>query len=59
MKSVHDVDLQRYEDFKAKYDPNFSFEKKGKQGNKIQWPGEGSSSSQAKQDNNDDLDLYS
>ena len=59
VKSVHDVDLQRYEDFKAKYDPNFSFDKKGKQGNKIQWPGEGSSSSQAKQDNNDDLDLYS
>ena len=36
VKSVHDVDLQRYEDFKSKYDPNFSFEKKGKeQSNKI------------------------
>ena len=29
VKSVHDVDLQRYENFKAKYDPNFSFDKKG------------------------------
>lgn len=28
VKSVHDVDLQRYEDFKAKYDPNFSLIKK-------------------------------
>ena len=59
VKSVHDVDLQRYEDFKAKYDPNFSFEKKGGQTNKIQWPGAGESSSQIQQNNNDDLDLYS
>ena len=29
VKTVHDVDLIKYEDFKAKYDPNFSFEKKG------------------------------
>ena len=59
VKSVHDVDLQRDEDFKAKYDPNFSFEKKGGQTNKIQWPGAGESSSQIQQNNNDDLDLYS
>ena len=59
VKSVHDVDLQRYEDFKAKYDPNFSFEKKA-QANRIQWPG-GDNSSQPQQssNNNDDLDLYS
>ena len=62
---VHDVDLQRYEDFKAKYDPNFSFDKKGGSGaNKIQWPdGQSSSSAQAqsssKVQKDDDLDLYS
>lgn len=59
-KSVHDVDLQRYEDFKSKYDPNFSFEKKGKeQSNRIAWHGAGVSQSQPKQGGNDDLDLYS
>ena len=59
VKSVHDVDLQRYEDFKAKFDPNFSFDKKGKAGaNKIQWPDDkgGKKSSPS---NDDDLDLYS
>ena len=31
--------MQRYEDFKAKYDPNFSFDKKGGAGaNKMKWP---------------------
>ena len=63
VKSVHDVDLQRYEDFKAKYDPNFSFEKKGGGGNKIQWPdgkSDGNSQqAQNKKSNDDDLDLYS
>ena len=63
VKSVHDVDLQRYEDFKAKYDPNFSFEKKGGGGNKIQWPdgkSDGNSQqAQSKKNNDDDLDLYS
>ena len=39
VKSVHDVDLQRYENFKVKYVPNFSFDKKGGTGaNKIKWP---------------------
>jgi transitional endoplasmic reticulum ATPase len=66
VKSVHDVDLQRYEDFKAKYDPNFSFDKKGNSGgNKIQWPdGKSDGGSQSisggnKKNNDDDLDLYS
>ena len=59
VKSVHDVDLQRYEDFKAKYDPNFSFDKKGGAGsNKIQWPDENSRGGN-KPSNDDDLDLYS
>ena len=63
VKSVHDVDLQRYEDFKSKYDPNFSFEKKGGKANKIQWP-DGESGNQNinnnnKNNNDDDLDLYS
>ena len=61
VKSVHDVDLQRYEDFKSKYDPNFSFEKKGGKANKIQWP-DGDSGNQSINNNNkndDDLDLYS
>ena len=59
VKSVHDVDLQRYEDFKAKYDPNFSFDKKGGAGsNKIQWPDENKGGSKQNK-NEDDLDLYS
>ena len=59
VKSVHDVDLQRYEDFKAKYDPNFSFDKKGGVGsNKIQWPDENKGGNRIN-NNDDDLDLYS
>ena len=65
VKSVHDVDLQRYEEFKRKYDPNFSFEKKGGQANKIQWPDGSSSGGMSNNagnkniNNDDDLDLYS
>ena len=57
VQSVHDVDLQRYQDFKAKYDPSFSFDKKGGVGGKkIQWPDEvGRGAVQP----SDDLDLYS
>jgi transitional endoplasmic reticulum ATPase len=59
VKSVHDVDLQRYEDFKAKYDPNFSFDKKGGAGaNKIQWPNENKAANKPS-NNDDELDLYS
>ena len=59
VKSVHDVDLQRYEDFKAKFDPNFSFDKKGGAGaNKIQWPDENKGGKKTS-NNDDDLDLYS
>ncbi len=59
VKSVHDVDLQRYEDFKAKYEPNFSFDKKGGVGaNKTQWP-DGNSEGNKINSNDDDLDLYS
>jgi transitional endoplasmic reticulum ATPase len=59
VKSVHDVDLQRYEDFKAKYDPNFSFDKKGGAGaNKIQWPDDNKGGKKSS-NNDDDLDLYS
>ena len=60
VKSVHDVDLQRYEDFKAKYDPNFSFDKKGGAGaNKIQWPDDNKGGKKPSSNNDDDLDLYS
>ena len=58
VKSVHDVDLQRYEDFKAKYDPNFSFEKGGKKSNQLNWP-DGNNAPKAGGGGDDDLDLYS
>ena len=57
VKSVHDVDLQRYEDFKSKYDPNFSFEKK-QGGNKIAWPDENNQGNNNAGGGDDDLDLY-
>jgi hypothetical protein len=58
VKSVHDVDLQIYEDFKAKYESNFSFDKKGGVGaNKIQWPDDNRGGSKPRKD--DYLDLYS
>jgi transitional endoplasmic reticulum ATPase len=57
VKSVHDIDLQRYEDFKAKYDPNFSFEKGGKKANHLNWP-DGNTAPKAG-GGDDDLDLYS
>ena len=63
VKSVHEVDLQRYEDFKAKYDPNFSFDKKGGKSNKLNWPDGNNVSSSQNQNNqggaDDELDLYS
>lgn len=57
-KSVHDTDLQRYEDFKAKYDPNFSFGGKGGNSNRLQWPDGNAAGEKDKKANDDDLDLY-
>lgn len=56
VKSVHDVDLQRYEDFKAKYDPNFSFDKNGRNVNKLDWPDE--KGGKGSRGGDDGLDLY-
>lgn len=55
--SVGDADLNRYEEFKRKFDPNFN---SSKTGTKLNWPDDNSSSviqNQNKAD--DDLDLYS
>lgn len=62
VKSVSDIDLQKFDDFKRKYDPNFSFNKGGGIGNRIAWPDERSNvnagtTRQAGKD--EDLDLYS
>ena len=52
--------IKLYEDFKAKYDPNFSFDKKGGAGaNKIQWPDDNKGGKKPSSNNDDDLDLYS
>lgn len=54
--SVGDADLNKYEEFKRKYDPNFS---KGQNTVKLNWP-ESDVSNLMQQDNkDDDLDLYS
>ncbi len=57
-KSVSEVDLSKYDDFKRKFDPSFNNNRNNMQ-NRIRWPDEGSSSSSAKAQKDDDLDLYS
>lgn len=57
-KSVSDVDLSKYEDFKRKFDPSFAAQKTGNAVSRIKWPDESSGANkQAKKD--DELDLYS
>jgi transitional endoplasmic reticulum ATPase len=59
-KSVTDLDLSKYDDFKRKFDPSFAGQKGGNVVNKIRWPDESSSVSSNKPANkDDDLDLYS
>jgi transitional endoplasmic reticulum ATPase len=58
VKSVSEVDLAKYEEFKRKYMPDFAQQKAG---TRIRWP-DGDSSSQTninKPSKDDDLDLYS
>ena len=51
--------MQRYEDFKAKYDPNFSFDKKGGAGaNKINGLMKIKELMERINNKGDDLDLY-
>jgi transitional endoplasmic reticulum ATPase len=60
-KSVTDLDLSKYDDFKRKFDPSFTNQKTGNMVSRIKWPGEDSTSNQSKPQANkdDDLDLYS
>jgi transitional endoplasmic reticulum ATPase len=66
-KSVTDVDLAKYDDFKRKFDPSFTQQKGGNVVSKIRWPdesGQGGQSSSAgtskpAASKDDDLDLYS
>jgi len=61
-KSVTDLDLSKYEDFKRKFDPSFIAQQGGNVQNKLKWPdGDSSSSSTGNKQSNkdDDLDLYS
>jgi transitional endoplasmic reticulum ATPase len=59
-KSVTDLDLSKYEDFKRKFDPSFAGQKGGNIVNKIRWPDESQSvSSNKPASKDDDLDLYS
>ena len=58
-RSVTDLDLSKYEDFKRKFDPTFTAQKSGNVVSKIKWP-DGDSVGQSRQANkDDDLDLYS
>jgi transitional endoplasmic reticulum ATPase len=57
-KSISDVDLSKYDDFKSKFDPSFN-QNRGNTQSRIRWPDEGSSSSNVKAQKDDDLDLYS
>ena len=55
--SVSETDLNRYEEFKRKFDPNFS---SSKTGTKLNWPDDNNSSVVQNQNKvDDDLDLYS
>jgi transitional endoplasmic reticulum ATPase len=57
VKSVSDVDLAKYEEFKRKYMPGFNQQKTG---TKIRWPdGDSSQTNVNKPSKDDDLDLYS
>ena len=54
--SVGEADLSKYEEFKRKFDPNFSSSKTNL---KLNWPDDNSSKVVQQQNNEDDLDLYS
>lgn len=59
-KSVTDLDLSKYEDFKRKFDPSFAQQRAGNAVSRIKWPDESQSNTGSKQaDKDDDLDLYS
>ena len=58
-RSVTNMDLEKFEQFKRKFDPSFSNKQPGSSGQSgpgIKWP---SNSTQARQQANDDDDLYS
>jgi len=58
-KSVTEVDLSKYDDFKRKFDPTFVVNNPGG-GAKIAWPDDdGKQQSNNENNKNDDLDLYS
>jgi len=59
-KTVDQVELARYDDFKRKFDPNYatSVAGGGMSYKNINWPGESQSSNRRAADKNDDLDLY-
>ena len=58
-RSVTAMDLEKFEQFRRKFDPSFANKtgSKGQGGNSIKWPSSGTSS--MKPSNNDDDDLYS
>jgi len=59
-KSVSDLDLSKYDDFKRKFDPSFIQQKGGNVVSKIKWPDEThTSGTTAKASKDEDLDLYS
>jgi transitional endoplasmic reticulum ATPase len=67
-KSVTNVDLEKYEQFRRKFDPAYAAKTTGSQGIKINWPGQSSSGNQQQQQsvfnsgNNskiDEEDIYS
>lgn len=55
-RSVTASDLEKFEQFKRKFDPSFSNKGQGSSGPSIKWP---SSGGQSKQASNEDDDLYS
>jgi len=59
-KSVTDLDISKYDDFKRKFDPSFAQQRSGNMVARIKWPDESQSGTANKQANkDDDLDLYS
>jgi len=57
-KSVNDLDLEKYQEFKRKFDPSFAQQKGGSVVNKVKWPGEQGSSNAKVPSKDDELDLY-
>lgn len=59
-RSVTSMDLEKFEQFRRKFDPSFAKQSggSGSSGNSIKWPSSNVGGTQSRQQANDDDDLY-